>query len=140
MTEPEFPSFAEQARNIIGASAKIATQVVSGGDIVVSEEVRRMRILTCVHCDLFDAPSGRCTECGCFIETKSKFTTEACPLGKWENGFDDPSENVFMSNDNPSPPPDPKEGDTYVFKGKLWKFQGDEWHYVTQSQIETGDY
>jgi hypothetical protein len=131
----EFPSFAEQARNIVNSSTKIAAQVVSGGDIMVSDDVRKMRILTCIHCDLFDEQSARCTECGCFIETKSKFTTESCPLGKWENGLIDKKQNMFSSDDMPQPPEDPKEGDTYTFKGKVWRFKDDAWYYVTKAEL-----
>jgi len=35
----------------------------------------------CESCDRWE--HGRCQECGCFTYSKTRLTTEGCPLNKW---------------------------------------------------------
>lgn len=37
---------------------------------------------TCDACS-WKHPTGRCCECGCFLESKQRLAFEACPVGKW---------------------------------------------------------
>ena len=69
------------------------------------------------------------------MQIKSKVTTEECPLGKWGEDYVDPSAPRAVNPDVPTPPDDPKEGDIYVFKGKVWQFKGEEWHYIPQRKV-----
>lgn len=131
----EFPSFQEQIQNFVEATTKATQEALNGGDIFVSTEVQKQRLLICSVCDQLDTATARCTECGCFVQIKSKVTTEECPLGKWGEDYVDPSAPRAKNPDVPTPPDDPKEGDLYVFKGKVWQFKDEEWHYVPQRKL-----
>lgn len=41
------------------------------------------RKLVCAACPFFDRESGRCLDCGCWINNKAKWVSESCPQGKW---------------------------------------------------------
>lgn len=131
----EFPSFQEQIQNFVEATTKATQEAMSGGDIFVSTEVQKQRLLICSVCDQLDSATARCIECGCFVQIKSKVTTEECPLGKWGEDYVDPSAPRAANPDVPTPPDNPAEGDIYVFKGKVWQFKDDEWRYVPQKKV-----
>ena len=135
----EFPSFKEQVDNFVKATQKATQQALSGGEVFVSPEVQKERLVICSECNYLERSTARCTECGCFVELKSRAATENCPMGKWENGLRNREELKMKSSDVLSPPPDPKEGDMYMFKGKVWQFKSGEWSYVPQAKIKNGD-
>ena len=130
----EFPSFQEQIQNFVEATTKATQEALSGGNVFVSPEIQRQRLLVCSVCEYLDRPSARCTECGCFVQIKSKVSTEECPMGKWGEDYIDPSAARSANPDVPTPPDNPREGDIYVFKGKVWQFKEDEWHYLPQNR------
>lgn len=54
----------------------------------VSENVRNVRLAKCRTCVLSDGkkgllPTGNCRECGCFVDLKTEYAEESCPIGKW---------------------------------------------------------
>jgi hypothetical protein len=66
----------------------------------VPESVRNMRIATCRTCVLPEGSkkvtgltakegekglmkTGNCKMCGCFINLKTEYKEESCPIGKW---------------------------------------------------------
>lgn len=52
-----------------------------------SESEASRRISICESCPLFKKMTRRCSECGCFMDAKSKLLPAACPIGKWETIF-----------------------------------------------------
>ena len=73
-----------------------------GADIALPVErvdpiTKRVRLALCKACDRFDEDSGKCLECGCFMEVKTGAKTHRnpdkgmrvevthCPLGKWND-------------------------------------------------------
>lgn len=54
-------------------------------NIFVSDEEREKRMKICEGCDYFDPILTRCTECGCFLEIKTRLKMFHCPLKppKW---------------------------------------------------------
>ena len=65
---------------------KVAGQAVRNGR--VSEEIRNERYDTCKGCPAFIKDSKRCSECGCFMESKTWIGGDPntlCPLKKWSN-------------------------------------------------------
>lgn len=73
------PKKLKKLSNFALAAAKFA----AGGFIKSSKEVYDSRVLTCLACPKYDVNTDECTDCGCPIETKAKWSTESCPLNKW---------------------------------------------------------
>ena len=54
----------------------------------VSENTRNLRLATCRTCILPNGkkgmlPTGNCKKCGCFVDLKTEYAEESCPIGKW---------------------------------------------------------
>ena len=75
------PSVLQMATNFGKAVVKHA----ANGFVNASEEIQAERISTCRACEYYDQPSGRCRhgKCGCWINRKSAWLSERCPIGKW---------------------------------------------------------
>lgn len=127
----EFPPLQEQIQNIIEATTKATQEALNGGEIFTSDQIQEQRLLICSVCDSLDKDTARCTECGCFVQIKSRVTTEQCPLGKWDDEYAPRA----INPDVPTPPNNPADGDLYVFKGKVWQFKDGEWHYIPQRKL-----
>jgi len=41
------------------------------------------RLAICTVCPFLSYKEKRCTDCGCWVETKAKFKSEDCPQGYW---------------------------------------------------------
>jgi hypothetical protein len=73
------PSKMQMAKNLVKATAD---HVKSGlSNVAESEQERRLAI--CAECPLLIKESGRCSACGCFLATKTKWASSSCPKGKW---------------------------------------------------------
>lgn len=46
------------------------------------EATRQQRLKVCLTCPRL-SKLKRCLECGCFVNLKTRLTTEKCPLVKW---------------------------------------------------------
>lgn len=46
-----------------------------------SRHVQMERMNICQGCEHFNA--GRCNQCGCFLNIKTSWASEKCPLDKW---------------------------------------------------------
>ena len=57
---------------------------IDSGMLNVSDEIFINRISICKRCDKFDKDLNRCLECGCFLYIKARWSTEKCPLDKWD--------------------------------------------------------
>jgi hypothetical protein len=139
---PKYPSATDQAKNLTKVTGKILSQVLAGDKVMAPEEIQRARIQTCHSCDKYDRNQKRCYECGCFVEIKSKFALEGCPLGKWldvdgewfEETYVDAVKDIvnYDEDDIPTPPDNPQNGDVYIHRGKKWKFHNDLWEFVIE--------
>jgi len=64
-------------------------QGLSGNTAVkVSENIRNLRLAKCRSCYTDDGkktvlPTGNCRICTCFVDLKTEFLDEHCPVGKW---------------------------------------------------------
>ena len=56
---------------------------VSNGLKHVKEDIKEQRLSICKSCDKFNAENTTCNECGCFLQIKSYWASEKCPLDKW---------------------------------------------------------
>lgn len=76
--KPKLPTMITMAANFTKALAK---HVVDPKNVDVKVYEDRLKTCsTCIHRN-----EGRCSACGCPIETKALWASENCPLKKWEN-------------------------------------------------------
>jgi hypothetical protein len=76
------PTKFEKAINFVKSSARFALK----GFPVVSEEQQRDRFVICLECPFFDdmKPADPiCDHCGCYLNFKTLWATEKCPINKW---------------------------------------------------------
>jgi len=73
------PSFLKKAANFARAAVKHAAD----GFGVVPDEVREARLARCRPCRFYDDGTCRHEECGCHLETKASWASQACPIDEW---------------------------------------------------------
>ena len=78
-----YPSTFQMARNLAKEIWKSGKQAARGLPLLVDTETGFKRLSTCESCDKYDADKSRCTECGCFMKTKTQLASASCPLNKW---------------------------------------------------------
>ena len=63
--------------------------LMSGNPIFVPEEVADERLHECERRKMacFDAETGQCKLCSCYVAVKTILATEKCPLGHWQRWF-----------------------------------------------------
>lgn len=83
----ELPPLTTQARNLGRALAEEAAAIMLGHAAVTDDE-KAARLEICRNCERVDEgktrAKDRCLECGCFIEKKTSWRSQSCPLGKWK--------------------------------------------------------
>ena len=52
------------------------------------QDIIDKRWAECEKCEFLFKPTGSCKKCGCFMNTKTKIATAACPIGKWDKEYD----------------------------------------------------
>ena len=82
--EQKGPSMAQKAVNFAKASARH----VSSGLKSVSEETKNIRLAICNTCPhkVGEENNPTCNKCGCFLNIKTGWASQACPIGKWGTG------------------------------------------------------
>lgn len=75
------PDIFTQVHNIITSSINHAIE----GMPKSTEEEKTRRLEICKSCEFFDSVSIRCNSCGCFLEIKTSWASEKCPISKWES-------------------------------------------------------
>lgn len=63
------------------AAPRIARQVVF--QKYVSPQVKDQRMAICEKCENFQPHNKRCIQCTCFLDKKTIFSEEECPIKKW---------------------------------------------------------
>lgn len=49
----------------------------------VDEKIKLDRLNICKSCEHFNESLHQCRHCGCFLQIKTSWATEKCPLDKW---------------------------------------------------------
>lgn len=78
-TEKKLPSTIQMAKNFMGAAA----DHVKNGLKNVTPEEQKQRLDICSNCPHIVEDKSRCGKCGCFLQTKTKWASSSCPIGKW---------------------------------------------------------
>ncbi len=76
------PGIIRQAFSAASATANECGAATAGLPAVEDAEVAR-RLAICQACEYLIAGERRCSKCGCFVEVKARFRTQACPQGRW---------------------------------------------------------
>ena len=50
----------------------------------VTDNQKKERLNICESCDKINKENKTCSECGCYLDIKTGWATESCPLGKWD--------------------------------------------------------
>lgn len=80
----ELPSFKDMAKGFVNSAKDVLTGAIHGEGVLVTEEVYTTRLTLCNSCEFFRQEDKRCTQCGCFMEAKTRFKKTFCPVGKWK--------------------------------------------------------
>jgi hypothetical protein len=83
MSNNEFPSLLQQARNLAKEVVETAKRTHKKLPIIVPEQVGKERLSLCDSCEFLNHEKYRCTKCGCFMKTKTQFAGAKCPVDKW---------------------------------------------------------
>lgn len=49
----------------------------------VSSDIHLYRYNICLSCKHLNGK--KCNICGCYVKTKTRWSTESCPINKWKN-------------------------------------------------------
>jgi hypothetical protein len=98
MSEKDYPSLAQQGKNLAKFSWELINYIIQNEEKVlfVNDDVYKERVNTCKSCDRYDEFENGCKECGCYIPAKAKIILDSCPLNKW--GADSSSWEEKFSN------------------------------------------
>lgn len=70
-------------KNGIKSLFVIAKNKAQGINQNVNTEVKNKRLAECLNCPRLNKTLMQCKECGCFVNLKTEYKQEECPLGKW---------------------------------------------------------
>lgn len=80
----DLPSLSEQGKNLAKFTFEVVQDAVTlTGNPFVEKDTYKDRLKICATCEHFIQKSKRCKQCGCFMESKAKFTMAKCPIQKW---------------------------------------------------------
>ena len=79
INQVQLPSTTQMAKNFIASAAKH----IQNGMQNVTEEQQQERLNICAGCEFIVENASRCGKCGCFLQTKTKWASSSCPIGKW---------------------------------------------------------
>lgn len=82
VTESSFPSASQMAANFASASIDELKAIFKNKE-PVSAELKQERMDICRSCEMFDPTFKRCKHCGCFLDMKTAWRSQKCPIGKW---------------------------------------------------------
>ena len=85
----KYPSLPEQGKNFASFTFDLIKNALQTGALHVSDEVKNQRLEICRKCEKYDSEQVRCIECGCFLEHKTAFSIDSCPLEKWRESNND---------------------------------------------------
>jgi hypothetical protein len=87
---PEYPSLPEQGKNLAKFTFDVMKKALQSGEaLMVSNEIKEQRLTICRSCEYYDASQVRCKHCGCFLEHKTSFALDSCPIDRWKESDTD---------------------------------------------------
>ena len=137
----EYPSLPEQGKNLAKFTFEVVKQALSSNALFVSEEVKQERLKICSTCEYYDAEKVKCKHSGCFLQQKASFALDSCPIDNWSvsdvDWMSEKFESVVNQIQNPENedngprfPVRPNVGDTYQWRDRKWKWNGEMWDFI----------
>lgn len=77
------PTFEESRKRLLDQYREKSLQEIQ--TTIASQEKAEARFSVCSGCELFNAASSLCNECGCEMTTKVNLISASCPLSKWDS-------------------------------------------------------
>jgi hypothetical protein len=65
----------------------------------VSDNIKANRLNTCKSCEHFNQSLHQCKLCGCFLQIKTSWATEKCPIDKWPQELIQSQQQLIPSGD-----------------------------------------
>ncbi len=78
----ELPSLAAMASSASSAMLEEGRAILSGVPSITEDESDRRRAI-CAACPFYRIEDRHCSQCGCFIEWKTRMRTQHCPDSLW---------------------------------------------------------
>jgi hypothetical protein len=131
----DYPSLPEQGKNLTKFTFEVVKQAFSSNALFVSPEVKQQRLNICKKCEYYDDSQVRCKHCGCFLNHKTNFALDSCPIDKWVSSDADWVNNEIdreKEEDVPRFPMNPKVGQVYDWKDRRWQWNGEMWDFVPE--------
>jgi hypothetical protein len=128
----DYPSLPEQGKNLAQFTFEVVKQAFTSNSVFVSSEIKQQRLDTCKQCEYYDSRQIRCKHCGCFLEYKTNFALDSCPIDKWSVEMIEEKK-----SDDLSFPPNPKVGDIYCWKDRSWTWTGELWDFMPVQEEST---
>lgn len=83
MSEEQFPSLPQQAKNSTLLIADVIRDAIQNNKLFAEPLEKSRRLSLCMVCEHFESQSKRCRKCGCYMEHKAGLTVAKCPVNKW---------------------------------------------------------
>jgi hypothetical protein len=139
----DYPSLPEQGKNLAKFTFEVVKQALSSNALFVSPEIKQQRLEICSTCEYYDAKQVRCKHCGCYLDHKTNFALDSCPIDKWiesdsdwMNGkFEEVKDKVEGNepiSDGPQFPVKPEIGDVYEWNDNQWQWNGEMWDFAVK--------
>lgn len=78
-----------QKENLSEFSFELIKQALQTEALHVSDKVKNQRLEICGGCEEYHPITKTCLQCGCFLEHKTSFALDTCPLKKWAESKED---------------------------------------------------
>jgi recombinational DNA repair protein RecR len=80
----DLPSLPEQGKNLAKFTFEVVQDTVSlTSNPLVPKNEYKERLKICSTCEHFILKNKRCKKCGCYMESKARFSIAKCPIQKW---------------------------------------------------------
>jgi recombinational DNA repair protein RecR len=132
-----YPSLPDQGKNLAKFAFEVVKNAMQSDALFVSDEIKQKRLAICRTCEYYDESQVRCKHCGCFLEHKTKFALDSCPVDKWKvsdtdwmNGkYDDLLQSLQEPDETNGPvfPAVKNVGDQYSWNNLTWTWNGSMW-------------
>jgi hypothetical protein len=81
--EPELPTVGEMVKGLAGTAGDVVKGILRGEGAFVTEAIHDERMTICKGCEFFRQSDQRCSQCGCYMQNKTKLKKAHCPVHKW---------------------------------------------------------
>ena len=95
MSDKKPPSYIVRGKNLAEFVWKVLTESGDFKELMLSDQAQKQRMDICKACESYEFADWledndpMCLECGCILKYKVMFSTDSCPLKKWDKQGDE---------------------------------------------------